>query len=227
MAKAMGVRARVRAELTAEIKASATRQLATEGASGLSLRAISRELDMASSAIYRYFASRDELLTALIIDAYDAVGTLVEQANAEAPADDHVGRFLAMAKAVRSWAISNPHEYALIYGSPVPGYVAPQDTVDPATRVPVVLLSVLVDRFGGSDPAAPAANQELAVSLTALLEFVGESIPAEILARGVRAWAEIFGLISLELFGHFENSVSGPADFFDHAMRSLADRTLG
>ncbi|MCL4152005.1 UNVERIFIED_CONTAM: hypothetical protein GTU68_056789, partial [Idotea baltica] len=126
-AKAPGVRARVRAELTAGIKASARRQLAEDGATSLSLRAIAREMDMASSAIYRYFASRDDLLTALIVDAYESVGLVVEQANAGQSQSDYRGRFIAIGRSVRVWAQANPHEYALIYGSPVPGYAAPKD----------------------------------------------------------------------------------------------------
>ena len=230
MAKATGVRARVRAELTAEIKKSARRQLATNGAASLSLRAIARELDMASSAIYRYFPSRDELLTALIIDAYDAVGELVEKANVAQPADDYRGRFIAMATAMRTWAQKNPHEYALIYGSPVPGYEAPEDTIDPAVRVPVALITVLVESFAGPSGTGKTMQAEpdpvLNAALAQLLEFVGHSVPPQILARGVEAWAEIFGLISLELFGHFTNAVTRPADFFDHAIAALADRTL-
>ena len=151
-AKAPGVRARVRAELTAEIKAAARRQLASEGASSLSLRAIAREMDMASSAIYRYFASRDELLTALIIDAYEAIGDAAATADKGCDPSAYRQRCVAVSAAVRSWAVANPHEYGLIYGSPVPGYAAPQDTIDPATRVPTVLLGILIDYVASTDP---------------------------------------------------------------------------
>ena len=100
---------------------------------------------MASSAIYRYFPSRDALLTRLIIDAYDALGAAVEDAEAAVDRTDVLGRFRAIGHAVRSWARANPHEYALIYGSPVPGYAAPTDTIDPATRVTTVLLRLLAE----------------------------------------------------------------------------------
>ncbi|MGW4791617.1 TetR/AcrR family transcriptional regulator, partial [Nonomuraea sp. NPDC004297] len=118
-------RERVRAELTKEITDIARRQLATEGAGGLSLRAVAREMGMVSSAIYRYFPSRDDLLTALIIDSYNALGEAVERAEATVPRDDHLARWLAACGAVRDWGVAHPHEYALIYGSPVPGYQAP------------------------------------------------------------------------------------------------------
>ena len=62
-------RARVRDELTREIKEVARAHLVEKGSAALSLRAVARELGMVSSAVYRYFPSREELLTALIVDA--------------------------------------------------------------------------------------------------------------------------------------------------------------
>ena len=113
---------------------AARRQLATEGAGGLSLRAVARDMGMVSSAIYRYFPSRDDLLTALIMDGYNAIGEVAEQADGGCPDGDYPGRWLAVARAVRGWARTHPHEYALVYGSPVPGYQAPQQTIAPAAR---------------------------------------------------------------------------------------------
>src|SRR5215831_16562943 len=139
-------RERARAELTREIKEEARRQLAEVGGNGLSLRAVARELGMVSSALYRYYPSRDDLLTALIIDAYNAIGAAAEAgvgaARAGAPARE---TWAAACRAIRAWAVANPHEYALIYGSPVPGYRAPPDTVPPATRSVAVLAGLLRD----------------------------------------------------------------------------------
>src|SRR4051812_19899570 len=144
MSTAQGARARARIEVTAAIKDEARRQLAAEGAAKLSLRAVARELGMVSSALYRYFASRDDLLTALIVDAYAAVGAAAEAAlaKAEAEAAPPLDRWVAVCRAVRHWALARPQEYALIYGSPVPGYTAPMDTVGPASRVGLALISV-------------------------------------------------------------------------------------
>jgi AcrR family transcriptional regulator len=138
---APSIRSRLRRELTAEIKAAARRQLAKEGAN-LSLRAVAREMGMVSSAVYRYFPSRDDLLTALIIDSYNELGDAVEQAVKPGRVLD---RWLAFGHAVRDWALSHPAEYALLYGSPVPGYKAPQDTVGPAARPTDLLLRLLAD----------------------------------------------------------------------------------
>src|SRR5215212_10452622 len=127
---APGVRARVRAELTREIAEVARQHLASDGAAALSLRAVARELGMASSAVYRYFPSRDDLLTRLIIDGYDDLGAEAE--GADDPAAPPLERWLSVCRAVRTWALAHPHEYALLYGSPVPGYRAPTDTVPAA-----------------------------------------------------------------------------------------------
>ncbi|NUK23070.1 helix-turn-helix domain-containing protein, partial [Streptomyces lunaelactis] len=98
-----GARERARIEVTAAIKDEARKQLAAEGAAKLSLRAVARELGMVSSALYRYFPSRDELLTALIVDAYDAVGAAAETALAAAPDPlDHPARWTAICSAVRT-----------------------------------------------------------------------------------------------------------------------------
>ncbi len=133
-------RERARAELTREIKEAARRQLAAQGAQGLSLRAVARELGMVSSALYRYFPSRDELLTALIIDAYDALGSAAEAASAGLPAAEVRGRWRAVCGAMRDWALAHPHEYALIYGSPVspapPGTTRRRCRPSSASRLP-------------------------------------------------------------------------------------------
>ena len=144
MTPTTGRRARLRAELVQEIKDEARRQVTESGAPALSLRAVARELGMVSSGIYRYFPSRDELLTALIIDAYNDIGA-AERADASCDRCDFFGRWRAACGAARSWALEHPHEYALVYGSPVPGYRAPQDTVGPASRVAEDILIAEVD----------------------------------------------------------------------------------
>jgi len=222
-------RARARAELTDEIKQAARRQVVEEGAAALSLRAVARELGMVSSAVYRYFPSRDELLTALIIDAYDAVGAQVEAADAGVRPSDHLGRWLAATQAFRSWAVAHPQEYALIFGSPVPGYAAPRDTVDPAARVPLVLVGILVDAIATNGPPhlddAPlpgAVRSDLrAFRLEAAVELT-----EPLLARAIAAWSHLVGTVSFELFGHLQNVIADHAAYFDFEMRRTG-RALG
>ena len=138
-------RERARAEITKEILDAGRHHLATDGATGISLRAIARDLGMASSAVYRYVASRDELLTKLIIDAYDSLGAAAESGEAAVDRADLLGRWTTICTTVRDWAIANPNEYALVYGSPVPGYVAPTDTIGPASRVSNLLVQLMFD----------------------------------------------------------------------------------
>lgn len=222
-------RERVRAEMTREITTVARKHLATEGASGLSLRAIARELGMVSSAIYRYFASRDELLTALIIEGYDAIGEVVEAADAAAPDDDYAGRWLAVCRAVRQWGLANPHEYALLYGSPVPGYEAPQDTVAPALRDTVVYGRILAEAYDSGLLVPPdlglAAPAELEDDMERVRELM-PGLPDDLVARAVLAWNALFGMVSFEVFGQFDNTIFQRDALFDHNMHSLA-RLLG
>ena len=216
-------RERVRAELTAEITGSARRQLAEVGAAALSLRAVARELGMASSAVYRYFASRDELLTRLIIDGYDDLGAAAEAADVpDAPPRE---RWLAVCRAVRHWARTHPHEYALLYGSPVPGYQAPQDTVPAASRVGLVLGRILGD--AAHSGALPVATGERGTGLVApaLAEVLGADHPSlddAVRVRALLSWSGLFGTVSFELFGHLKGSVTDSDRYFDRAMAELA-----
>jgi AcrR family transcriptional regulator len=185
-------RERARAELTREIKEEARRQLAGVGADALSLRAVARELGMVSSALYRYYPSKDDLLTALIIDAYNAIGEAAETAiaaaapgtspsvasqPASAPSAPPSGasgrdRWIAACHAIRAWAVANPHEYALIYGSPVPGYRAPEATIGPAARTPLAFVSVLRDALASGE-LTDADTEAATASATGAIRATG------------------------------------------------------
>ena len=222
-------RARARAQLTEEIKAAARRQLAEVGAAGLSLRAVARELGMVSSAVYRYFDSRDALLTALIVDAFDAVGTAAEGALEAAPADTG-SRWLAVARAVRDWALAHPNDYALVYGSPVPGYRAPEDTIDPAARVSLVMLRILSEGVAtGRIDTTPTASvpRPLHADLSRLRSLAAPGVPDEVLARGLLVWTGLFGAISYELFGHLHRVIEDYDRFFDHQMSRAGAYLVG
>lgn len=226
---APGVRARARAELTRAIVDTARRHLADAGPAALSLRAVARDLGMVSSAVYRYVASRDDLLTLLIVDAYDALGEAAEQAEARVPRDDLDGRFTAVGHAVRAWALAHPHEYALIYGSPVPGYAAPQDTVGPATRVPTLLIGTLVDAIadGVYDPAgAPPVPPGVHDALAPVRAAIPPEVPDDLVVGGLMAWTYLFGAVSFELFGQRHNVVADDVAlreaFFSEELRRIA-----
>ncbi|MFD1937263.1 MULTISPECIES: TetR/AcrR family transcriptional regulator [Nonomuraea] len=218
-------RERVRAELIREITDIARRHLSTDGAAGLSLRAVAREMGMVSSAIYRYFPTKDDLLTALIIDAYNAVGEVVEQADASRARQDFMGRWLAMCRAIREWALAHPHEYALIHGTPVPGYQAPQDTIDPAARDGIMLGRLFAEAQAAGAiriPDGTTAPEEFAGDAAALREAVFPGLPDEGILRGLHAWTWIYGAVSFELFGMYNNVITDKAATFEHGAISIA-----
>lgn len=214
---ARSIRARVREELVAEIKAAARRQLATEGAN-LSLRAVAREMGMVSSAVYRYFPSRDDLLTALIIDCYNELGEAAE--TAADTGGTPLEKWLAVGHGIRDWALANPTEYALIYGSPVPGYKAPQDTIGPATRTTEALLRVLVT----VPPTVADDDPDLPPKLEAELDAITpDGVSKKLMARGLTGWVQMFGVITFELFGRLNDVIEqSRRDFFDLQLRVMA-----
>ncbi|MFF8987284.1 TetR/AcrR family transcriptional regulator [Streptomyces globisporus] len=228
MSTIRGARERARIEVTAAIKDEARKQLAEEGAPKLSLRAVARELGMVSSALYRYFPSRDDLLTALIVDAFDAIGAAAEQAVAEQAAGEvpPTERWVAVSCAVREWALAHPHEYALIYGSPVPGYIAPMDTVGPAARVGLVLIDIVRGAFRAGDLTLPPLADELRADAERMAADFAEGVPPESVAALVAAWAQLFGLISFELFGQYNRVVEEREALFRQTAGELA-RSVG
>jgi AcrR family transcriptional regulator len=217
-------RERARAEISREILDEAGRQLATDGAAALSLRAVARALGMASSALYRYFPSRDELLTALIIEAYDALGAQAERAVAAEDPRQPGDRWRAACEVVRQWATDNPHQYALVYGSPVPGYQAPERTVGPASRITLVLTGILRDAWvdGMLDPPpGPPVDPAWVPEATRISQLVMPGVPPEAVARALLAWTQLFGLVSFELFGHLVGAVEQTGVLFETAVRQM------
>ncbi len=218
---------------------------------------------MVSSAIYRYFASRDELLTALIIDGYNAIGQAVEDADAKCRRDDYPGRWRAACRAARAWALAHPHEYALIYGSPVPGYQAPPDTIGPAARSAAVFGRLISDAHAAGElapgerepgellpgerehgerehserehselvpgeranscpaPRQPADAERAVRGRRRLRDSVLPGVSDETAVGALTAWAGVFGVISFELFGQFNNVVTDTAAYFDRAVADL------
>ena len=220
-------RERARRELVAEIKQAARRQVAEVGAAALSLRAVARELGLASSALYRYFPSRDALLTALIMDAYDDLGAVAEAAALRSRRARPGARWLQVCRACRTWALAHPHEFALIYGSPVPGYSAPQDTVGPATRVTTLMASVVVEALAAGEldrPRQPVPGLPLVTAATR--SAVGADLDrdhADLVERTLVLWVVLMGTISFELFGHLHGVVlDGPA-WFDASIAVAAE----
>jgi AcrR family transcriptional regulator len=210
------------------IKATSRRLLAEKGAPALSLREVAREMGLVSSALYRYFPTRDDLLTALIVDAYNDLGASAERAVQRASRETPRRQMRAAASAIRKWAKSNPNEYALLYGSPVPGYEAPQFTVEPAARVAFVLGSIVTEAWQHA-PVANLCDHE-SISSQGLLEsgveVVMPGVPQSVRARSLMVWSQIFGCISFELFGHYKGTVRNANRFFELVVDEAATLVL-
>jgi len=136
-------RARYRAETHEEAKEIALRQLAEGGIGAVSLNAIGKEMGVTGPALYRYFANRDALLSSLIMDGYADLATVVEDTAQQHQQHRPRECLRALADAVRLWALKQPHRYFLLYGTPVPGYVAPDESVSVASRILYPFLQAL------------------------------------------------------------------------------------
>jgi AcrR family transcriptional regulator len=244
-------RERVREELTAEILAVAGAHVARDGAAALSLRSIARDLGMAPSALYRYFDGRDALLSALILSAYEALaieaeraadqvahqaataeradhrsatGTMDDAAAADAGAD--AARWMAVPRALRLWALAHPHQWGLIFGTPVPGYQAPEATVEPYVRVASALVRPLVAAKESGrlhvDRDERPASDELRAAVAPVSDGLLPGMPVDTVVLALEAWTTLVGAISLEVFGHWRKTVLDPGLFFEAAMRQVA-----
>ncbi|MFM1723212.1 TetR-like C-terminal domain-containing protein [Rhodococcus sp. PAM 2766] len=223
-------RERAREQTLAEITRIGREHLATQGAAALSLRAVARDLGVVSSAVYRYVASRDDLLTLLVIDGYTELGAEVDAAVDALPADDHRGRMHALARAVRAWAVREPARYALLFGSPVPGYHAPAErTTGPGTRVIVALVGIIEDAERAGALAVPdgVVDPALAADLDRIRAELALTVSDELLARGVLVWAALFGAVNFEVFGQYgADTFADPGVLFEHHLAVL-DGILG
>ncbi|MEA5456451.1 TetR/AcrR family transcriptional regulator [Sinomonas sp. JGH33] len=224
-------RAKARAQTMADILRLGREHLATDGAAALSLRAIARELGVVSSAVYRYVASRDELLTLLVIDAYEDLGDAVDAAvDAAAHSDpsDFRAQLAALGLAVREWALREPARYGLIFGTPVPGYAAPAErTTQPGTRVVVRLVGILDAAwragFRPNDGGRPVSGK-LAEDLARIRGEGGLAVSGEAIATGVLVWTSLFGAVTFEVFGQYgPDTFTDPEQLFRRSLDLLAD----
>jgi AcrR family transcriptional regulator len=220
----VGKRQESRDRIEGQIIELGRRHLVTEGPAGLSLRAIARDLGMVSSAVYRYVASRDDLLTLLLVDAYSELADAVDRA-AEESGGSWRDQVLAMANAARRWAVDQPASWALLYGSPVPGYHAPRErTVGPGTRVVGALFDAIAAGIASGEIVESniAAEQPLSSDfdrLRAEFDFPGDD---SAVAKCFLLWAGLVGAISLEVFGQYgADTLTEPGVVFDTQVRLL------
>ncbi|GAB7189052.1 TetR/AcrR family transcriptional regulator [Kitasatospora sp. Ki12] len=213
-------RERYRAQVQEEIKQHAWGQIASAGASALSLNAIAKQMGMSGPALYRYFANRDELITELIRDAYRSLADTF-RARAEAGAGTGTG-LGDLAHALRRWALDDPQRYLLVYGTPVPGYRAPEDT----TRTAAEIMAVILDACTAEPPPA-APPTPLDAHLDAHLDehraWAGQHpAPPSALRRALAFWTRLHGVLSLELAGHFTGMGIDPAQLYTAEAEAIA-----
>ncbi|MEV0640289.1 TetR/AcrR family transcriptional regulator [Streptomyces sp. NPDC050619] len=188
-------RERYRTQVRTEIKERAWEQMAAAGASALSLNAIAKQMGMSGPALYRYFASRDDLITELIRDAYRSLADTFRRATSESESGADLA---ALAHALRGWALEDPQRYFLIYGTPVPGYHAPDDVTAIASEIMATLLDACA-AIPSDTPVTP-----FAAHLEDHRQWAdGHPAPSAALHRALTVWTRLHGVLSLELAGHF------------------------
>lgn len=205
-------RERYRDQVRTEIKEHAREQIATAGASALSLNGIAKRMGMSGPALYRYFASRDDLITELIRDAYRSLADTFRTA-AESGTD-----LPGLAHTLRGWALDDPQRYFLVYGTPVPGYHAPDDVTGIASEIMATLLDACA-ALPADGPMAP-----FAAHLEDHRHWVGDHpAPSAILHRALTFWTRLHGVLSLELAGHFTGMGFDPALLFESELADLTE----
>ncbi|GGM06554.1 TetR/AcrR family transcriptional regulator [Dactylosporangium sucinum] len=209
----MGPRERYREQVRDEIRTHAWTQVATAGASALSLNAIAKQMGISGPALYRYFASRDDLITDLVLDAYRDLAETCEAAAAGE--DTPAGRLSAAAGAIRAWALAAPHRYLLIYGTPVPGYAAPPEATALASRI----MRLLLDGFAPAGDGGPDTGLDR--HLDQHRHWAGDDHPAAALSHALRFWTRLHGVLSLEVAGHFTGMAFDPAVLYAAEVASV------
>jgi AcrR family transcriptional regulator len=214
-------RERIRDATKEEIKTIARRQMAEQGTAAISLRGIAREMEVTPTALYRYFASYDDLLTELILEAYHAHADALEAADRTVEAENYKGRLHAVLIAFRQWAIEHPTDFQLIYGNPIPGYHAPDEpTVQAVRRNMAVVVAILNSAMcaGKLKPQDSTMPDSVAKQITRVNSY---NVPDMLVYIGMTGWSRIHGIIMLELFNHIQNVVGDTEAFYRHQIQSL------
>jgi AcrR family transcriptional regulator len=213
------MRERYRAQVRQEVKEAALRQLAEAGPGGLSISAIGKQLGVSGPALYRYFASRDDLLTELVIDAYNDFAAALTAATSHVSGHDLRLRFDTLARAYRSWAVAQPHRYGLLFGPPLPGYDAhAQRLIDAAQKA----MNLLLDILGASgDHASHPPAQPLASQLAAWAQPHHPGTNPAVALRAVLIWSRLHGIVGLEIAGNFASMGLDPDQLFEIQLATL------
>jgi AcrR family transcriptional regulator len=223
----VGKRQETREQIEGRIVELGRRHLVEHGAAGLSLRAVARDLGMVSSAVYRYVSSRDELLTLLLVDAYSDLADAVDEARdtREAVVEIWSDDVITIARAARRWAVAHPARWALLYGSPVPGYHAPPErTAGVGTRVVGAFFDAIASGIATGDIrlTSDLAPQPTSSDFERIRQQFGFPGDDHVIAKCFLLWAGVVGAISLEVFGQYgADTLGDPESVFDAQVRLL------
>ncbi|RRO12843.1 TetR/AcrR family transcriptional regulator [Saccharopolyspora rhizosphaerae] len=210
-------RERFREQTRNEAKQVAVEQLAESGPAGISVNAIAKRMGVTGPALYRYFANRDALLTELVVDGYRDLAETVERIAHEHRRKSPENRFREVAAGFRAWALGGPQRFLLLFGTPVPGYTAPEGTTELADRA----FRPILDAFAEIAPAT-APSGALDRQLVGWRERRGgPQAPVLALRRAVRAWSRLHGAISLEVIGQFAEMDVDPELLFRAEVESI------
>jgi AcrR family transcriptional regulator len=203
-----------------EIKQTARQLMAEAGTAGLSIRAVAREMDLTPPAIYHYFPSLNDLITALVIDAFnDLAGTLEAAATENAAIRTYGERLNALVTAYRAWALQHPTDFQLVYGNPIPGYSQPSEvTYPPARRSFALLAGLIADAIDAGELVPPREYQELPAVIEERLKLLasheGHDLPHTALYLAAVIWAQIHGRVTLELFNLIQPVIGDTEAFY-------------
>lgn len=219
-------REKLRESTIAEIKTLARQQMADSGTAGVSLNGIARSMEMSTPALYRYFASRDDLITALIVDAFTDMAETLEDASRSASLLPVGRRLFTTLLAYREWALVHPVDFQLIYGNPIPGYSAPDQITTPAAyRTFRVFLEILFAAYQqgllSPLPEYQAVSPGFHIALPPP-EIAGVGTwPLPVMMVGMIGWTRMHGIITLELYHHTTPLLDDPGAFYRFEMENL------
>jgi AcrR family transcriptional regulator len=213
------MRERYRAHVRQEVKQAALRQLADSGPAAVSVSAIGKQLGVSGPALYRYFASRDELLTELVIDAYHDLAGALSAVAGHAPDLDASARLETLARGYRSWALAQPHRYRLLFGPPLPGYDAHAGRLVEAARASMNVLAEILRELGTG--AATPPGQPLASQLSSWAHAHNLDIDPATALRAVLVWSRLHGFVSLEIAGNYASMGIDPDRVFEMQLATL------
>jgi AcrR family transcriptional regulator len=227
-------RERLRTATVAEIKAFARQLLVAGGPPAISLRAIAREMGMTAPAIYRYFPSLDALVAGLTEDLYGELTAAVEAARV--PRQATLDQLLEMARAFRRWSLAHPAEFGLLFGNPVPGVTRfEEDCLSPdhaGARFGAPFLEAFATLHrDGRSPQASTGDASRDVTGRGLTEeqfapFTasgGVALPPPVVHAYLSAWARLYGLVALEVFGHMRWALQDTSALFEVELAAFVD----